>query len=108
MHDALHVHDYRLDRTGEQGQFLAEEIAGHRHPLAHQDLVGSTADTAQVDADRALRSGIFNQFRVLSRRNNHLRERRLVTVDDYIDLLLFQDPKIDLGHRRAGCAEQDV
>ena len=49
-HDALHVHHHQVDRAGEQRQFLVQVVAGDRHALPHQDLVGRAADAGHVDA----------------------------------------------------------
>ena len=49
-HDALHVHDHRVDRASSDGQFLLQEVARRRHAVAHQNFVGRAADAGQVDA----------------------------------------------------------
>ena len=53
-HDALHVDDHHLHRAGHDGQFLLQEVAGDRQPVAHQHFVGGAADAGDVDAGRAL------------------------------------------------------
>ena len=49
-HAALHVGDHHLDRAGDDGQFLLQEVAGDRDAVADQDFVGGAADAGQGDA----------------------------------------------------------
>jgi hypothetical protein len=49
-HDALVVHDHRIERTGEQHQFLHQVVTRHRQALAHLQLVTGAAEADEVDA----------------------------------------------------------
>ena len=97
LHDALHVDDHRLDRAGQDGQLLVQEVAGRRDAVAHQDLVGGAADAGQVDALGALALGLGDQLGVARRRDHHRRQRRLVAVDDDVDLVVLEHAEVDLG-----------
>ena len=108
LHDALHVHHHGLDRAGENRQLLVQEVAGRGNALAHERLVGGAADACHVDALGALAFGIGNQLRLVDGDDQHLRERRLVAVDDDVDLVVLEYAQIHLGDQRAGRAEEDV
>ncbi len=108
LHDALHVHDHGLDRAGDDRQLLVQEVAGRWDAVAHQDLVRRAADAGQVDALGALGLGVGDQLGILGSDHDHLRQGRLVAVDDDVDLVVLQHAQV--GHRlqRGGRAEQDV
>ncbi len=73
LHDALHVHHHGLYRAGYDGQFLVQEVACRRDPMAHQDLVRRAADACQVDPIGAHTLGVLDQLRILGCDHNHLR-----------------------------------
>ena len=77
-------------------------------PWRIKRLVGGAADAAQVDALGALALGILDQLRILDGGDDHLGERRLVAVDDDVDLVRLEHAQVDLGDHRAWRAEEDV
>ena len=108
LHDALHVDDHDLDRAGEHGQLLVEEVAGGRDAVAHEDLVAGAADAGEVDALRAGRLGLGDELGVARGLDQHGRQRRLVAVDDDVDLIRLEHAEVDLGRQRRRRAEEDV
>ena len=108
LHDALHVHHHRLHRAGEDRQLLVQEVARRRDALAHQRLVGGAADARHVEAGRTLAPGVGDQFGVVDRSHQHLRQRRFVAVDDDVDLVVLEHAQVDLRNQRAGRAEKNV
>ena len=108
LHDALHVDDHDLDRAGEHGELLVQEVAGGRDAVAHQDLVAGAADAGEVDALRAGRLGLGDELGVARGLDQHGRERRLVAVDDDVDLVVLEHAEVDLADEGARRAEQDV
>ena len=77
-------------------------------PLPHQDLVCRAADPADQDPLRPLLLGQFDQLGIAARRHDHLREGRLVAVDDDVHLVLFQDAEVDLAPHGLRRPEEDV
>ena len=61
LHDALDIDHHGFDRAGDNSQFLLQEVAGDGNAVAHQDFVGGTAHTGQVDALGAFGFGISDQ-----------------------------------------------
>ena len=49
-HDALDVDEHHVHGPGGDGQLLLQEVAGDRHAVPHEDLVGGAADAGEVDA----------------------------------------------------------
>jgi hypothetical protein len=108
LHDTLHVDHHRLNRAGQDRQFLLEEITRRRDTLAHQDFVSRAANPGQVDAVRARRPRVFDDLRVLRRRHDHLAEGGFVAVHDHVDHVVFEHAQIRLAQDRGWRAEQDV
>ena len=71
LHDALHIHNHGFNGTGHDREFLMQEVACRRDALAHESLVGSTADTRKLDAICACGFGVFNDLRVLRHSHEH-------------------------------------
>ncbi len=107
-HDALHIHHHRLDRAGGNYQFLAEEVAGYRDALAHEQLIGRAAYPGQVDPLRSFVSRQLDHLRISCRSNYHLREQGLVAVHNDVDLIGFQDAHVGLREYRFRGAEDDI
>ena len=109
LHDALDVHDHRLDGARGKRQFLLHRVAGDRHAVPHQGLVRRAAHARERDA--ALRAGPFgllDQGGVLGREDNHLGKGRLVAVDDDVDGILAEDAEVRPRAARNGCAEENI
>ena len=108
LHDALHVDDHGLDGAGEHGELLVQEVAGRRDAVAHEDLVAGAADAGEVDALRAGRLGLGDELGVARGLDQHRRQRRLVAVDDDVDLVVLEHAEVDLARERRRRAEEDV
>jgi hypothetical protein len=65
LEHALNINDHGVTGAGDDGQFLLQEGAGLGNAVALENLVGRTADAAQLDALGALGFGIFDDFRFL-------------------------------------------
>ena len=89
-------------------QLLVQEVAGRRDAVAHQDLVAGAADAGEVDALGAGRLGLGDELGVAGGLDQHGRERRLVAVDDDVDLVGLEHAEVDLGRQRRRRAEEDV
>ncbi len=89
LHDALHVYNHDLDSARQDGQLLMQEVTRRGHPLAHQRFVAGAADTCQSDPLSTLLLGISQELRILNSSQNHLRQRRLVAVDNNVDFVLL-------------------
>ncbi len=107
-HDALHIHDHRFDCSGDDGQFLLQEVAGYRHPMAHQDFIAGTAHAADIDAAGSCRPGLGQQFRISGRENNDVRQSRFMAVENDIDLIGFNNAQITSAFNRLRGAEKHV
>ncbi len=108
LHDTLDVNDHGVRSTGEDSQLLVEEIAGQRDTLSHQKLIGRATDTSHIDPFGPLRLGVLDNLWILNSGQDHLREGRLVAVDDDVDLIPFEHSQVSLGLARAGRAKEDV
>ena len=58
LEHALDVHHHGITGTGDDGQLLLQEIACRRYAVALKNLIGRTADAAQLDAFGALYFGV--------------------------------------------------
>jgi hypothetical protein len=67
LENTLDVDHHGIAGAGDDGQFLLQVGAGLGHAVALEDLVGRTADAAQLDALGALGLGVFDDFRLLAR-----------------------------------------
>ena len=108
LHDALYIHHHSVHRPGDYSQLLLQEIAGNGHSMPHQYLVGGAAHTGEVYPFRPLGLGQLYHLRFLSGGDNHLREQRLMSMNDNIDLVLFEHPQIRLTQNGGRSAEEDV
>ncbi len=108
LEHALDVDDHQFDGAGQERQLLVEAVACRRNAAAHPDLVGGTADAAQRDPVGALALGVFDHLRVLRCVDDQLGERRLVAVDDDVDLIVLEDAQVRLAGQRPGGAPDDV
>ena len=106
--DALHVHDDGLAGAGQHHVLLLEEVAGHGDAVAHGDFVGGAAHAGDVDALRAHFLGQGHHLGVLGVEHDHLRQRRIVAVDDDVDHVLFHDAQVGVGVHGLRGAEQHV
>ena len=52
LHDALYINYHRFHRTGEDGEFLVQKVAGGGNALAHQNFIGRAANPGQIGAAR--------------------------------------------------------
>ena len=107
-HDALYIDDHRLYRAGDNGKLLVQEVARDRCALAHQYLVGRAANTGDNDVVGAL--GLCKLFHLgaAGRLYDHLGKRRLVAVNDDVDLFCAEHAEVDLRADRNRAAELDV
>jgi len=108
LEHALDIDHHGVHRAGDDRQLLLQEGARRRHAVALQDFVGRAADAAQLDAFGALLLGVFEHLRRLGRGHDHLREDRLVAVDDDVDVIFLQDAEVGFGLQRRWSAEHDV
>ena len=108
FHDALYVDDHRVNCTGDQGQFLLQEVAGQLDALAQQRLVGGAAEAGEVDAPGTLALRIGDQLGILHCGDDHLGQGRLMAVYDEVDHVFFQHAEIGLGQDRRRGAEEHV
>ena len=106
--DALHVHNDRLASAGEHDVFLLEEVARHGDALTHGDFVAGAADAADVDALCAVFLGERDELGVLRIEHDHFRQRRIVTVDNDVDHVLFHNADVRGGVNGLRRAEQHV
>ena len=95
-HDALHIHNHGIHGSCGHGQLLLQEVSGHRHAVAHEDLVSRAAHSGHVDAHGALLFGQLHQFRIYRRRHNHLRQKRLMAMHNDVDLIWLQYTQVGL------------
>jgi hypothetical protein len=77
-------------------------------PAAHEQFVAGAADPHQVDAAGPFGFWPGQEFRDWQACGNHFRHHRVVAVNDDVDLVFFQDARIDRGGTRRGDAEEDV
>jgi hypothetical protein len=108
LENTLDVYHHGVAGAGDDGHFLLQVGAGLGHAVALEELVGRTADAAQLDALGALGLGVFDDFRLLAHGHDHLGEDRLVAVDDDVDMVFFHDAQVGFGLQRIGGAEKHV
>ena len=90
-HDALDVHNHRINRSCGHSQLLLEEVACDWDAVAHEDFVPGAAHSRHVDANSSLFLGQVDKLGVVGCRDDHLGEQRLMAVDYDVDLVGFQD-----------------
>ena len=107
-HAALHVDHHHLDRAGDDRQFLLQEVAGDRHAMPHQDLVGRAAQAGQGHALGSRRLGIGDDLGILDRDGKHIGERRLVAVNRDVHGILAKHAQVGGTADRARGTKQDI
>ena len=106
--DALDVYDHGLYRAGDDRELLLQKVAGYGDAVAHQHLVACAAHAGHGDALCPLLSGQFDHLWILARRHNHLRQGRLVAMDDDVDFVFLQHAQVRCGLDRLRGAKQHV
>ena len=107
-HDALHVDEHRLHGPGGDGQLLLQEGTGDGQASSHEDLVGGAADACDVDAVGALLLDLLLHGWIVGHIDDGLGQRRLVPVQEDVDLIIAEDAEVDVGPDGCGRAEEDV
>ena len=67
LEHTLNVHHHGIAGAGDNRQFLLQEGTGRRYAVALQDLIGGTADAAQLNPFGALGLGVIRSFPVTER-----------------------------------------
>ena len=107
-HDALHVHHHQVHGARQQGQFLVQIVARHRHALAHQDLIGGATNAGDVDALGARLPRQCEQVRVPAGGHDHLAQNRFVAVHQNVDLAFLEHSQVGLRPNCLRPAEEHV
>ena len=97
-HDALVVHDHRIQCAGKQHQFLHEMVAGHRQALAHLQFVAGAAQPDEVDTLCALLFRHGDELGIFGGLHDDVRQQRVVAMQRDIDTLNAQRTEIDPRH----------
>ncbi len=108
LENTLDIHDHGIAGAGDNGQFLLQESACGRNAVALKNLIGRTADAAELDAFGAFGFGIIDHFLGLGCGNDHFGENGFMAVDDDVDMIFFHDSQVGFGMQRIRGAEHDI
>ena len=84
------------------------KLPAHGYAVAHEHLVGGAAHAREVDALGAHLLRRLLDLGVLGRRDEKLRKKRLVAVDDDVHLVFLEDAQVKGAEHGHGRAEHDV
>ena len=106
--NTLHVHHHGVTGPGGDYQFGVELVAGHRHPLPHEDLVSGATEPHHVDAFGPGPAGLLLQAFLLGHLDDHLGEHGLVAVDHQVHHPFFQYTQVGPDDPGPRGSEEDV
>ena len=89
LHNALYVNNHRFDRASQNCQLLLQEIPGGGDALPHQDFVSSTTNARKLNTLSTSFFSISNDLWSLRRCHDHFAESRLMSMNNYIDIIFF-------------------
>ena len=107
-HAALHIDKHHFHRARHDGEFLLGEVSGHGNAVPHEYLVRRAADAGQGDPRCAGLFRICLHCGIACGDGQHLRQFRLMAMDDDIDRIFPEHAEVGLAPHGRGSAEEDI
>ena len=107
-HAALHIDKHHFHSARHDGEFLLEEASRHGDAVPHEYLVCRAADPGEGDPCGAGLFRIGLHGGIARGDGKHLRQFRLMAMDDYIDRIFPEHAEVGVAPHRRGSAEEDI